>query len=249
MAQHSFRYGRMLEDFEEGATYDHPWEVTVDGGAVALFQASFLDASPVYASAIYARSIGLRDRPLHPLLLLNYGLSFSVHDISEQAIAHLAYLDVRFPEASYAGDTLTASSRVISAKATSAGDRGVVHVRTLVINQQDKVVCGFERKALVRAGGALKERPASPHQAPQQHARDDHRLPPEMRDHILLPTRKAGFFGYGKDFAEGDVFVHDMGRTVSEAEHRSPILRLGGRLTTPQIIALFDNYHKLVSNL
>ena len=219
MPRRSFQYGRMLEDFEEGKTYDHPWDVTVDGGAVALFQASFLDASPPYASAVYARAIGLRDRPLHPLLLLNYGLSFSVHDISEQAIAHLAYLDVRFPEASYAGDTLTASSTVISAKKTSAGDRGVVHVRTLLVNQQDKVVCGFERKALVRAGGPLKDRPEAPHAASPQRARDEHRLPPEMRDHVLLPARKAGFFGYGKDFAEGDVLAHDIGRTVSEAEH------------------------------
>src|SRR5689334_7126231 len=122
MAYKTFQYGRMLEDFEEGKTYDHPWDVTVDGGTVALFQASFLDASPPYASAVYARDIGLRDRPLHPLLLLNFGLSFSVHDISEQAIAHLAYLDVRFPEASYAGDTLTASSQVLSVRKASTGD-------------------------------------------------------------------------------------------------------------------------------
>ena len=41
------------------------------------------------------------------IFLLNLGLSFSVHDVSEQAIAHLAYLDVRFPEPCYAGDTVT----------------------------------------------------------------------------------------------------------------------------------------------
>ncbi len=43
------RYGRLLSDFEPGATYDHPWEVTVDGGTIALFQASFLDATPIYS--------------------------------------------------------------------------------------------------------------------------------------------------------------------------------------------------------
>ena len=37
---------------------------------------------------------------MHPLLLLDLGLSFSVHDVSERAIAHLAYIDnVRFPDA------------------------------------------------------------------------------------------------------------------------------------------------------
>ena len=219
MTVKSFQYGRMLEDFQEGATYEHPWDVTVDGGMVALFQASFLDTTPVYASSTYARDLGLRERPLHPLLLLNLGLSFSVHDVSEQAIAHLAYLDVRFPEAAYPGDTMTASSKVIAAKKTSTGDRGVVHVRTLLVNQQDKVVCAFERKALVRAGGPLANRPASPHPAPAQRAPDTHRLPPEMREHLMLPKRKGGFFGYAQDFAAGDVFAHDIGRTISEAEH------------------------------
>jgi 2-methylfumaryl-CoA hydratase len=215
----SFQYGRLLEDFEVGATYDHPWDVTVDAGTVALFQASFLDAIPTYASAAYARSLGFRDRPLHSLLLLNFGLSFSVHDISEQAIAHLAYLDVRFPNACYAGDTLTASSKVLGAKPTSAGDRGVVHVRTRVVNQDDRVVCTFERKALVRAGGRLKERPEARYPQIPQPEDDKHLLPAEMREHVRAPTRHAGFAGFVEDFQVGDVIAHAIGKTVSEAEH------------------------------
>src|SRR5271170_3162359 len=142
------KYGRLLDDFEVGAVYAHPWEVTVDAGTVALFQASFLDATPTYASARYAWDLGLRDRPVSPLLCLNFALSFSVHDVSEQAIAHLAYLDVRFPEAGYSGDTVRARSLVIDAKPSSTGDKGVVQVRTVLLNQDDRVLCAFERKAL-----------------------------------------------------------------------------------------------------
>ncbi|HMR08701.1 MAG TPA: MaoC family dehydratase, partial [Polyangiaceae bacterium] len=125
-------YGRMLGDFKVGDVYQHPWEVTVDDGMTALFAASFQDAMPIFASREYAKQLGFRDRPVHPFVLLNLGLSFSVHDVSEQAIAHLAYIDVRFPEACYAGDTLHASSSVLSAKPSSKGDRGVVEVRTLL---------------------------------------------------------------------------------------------------------------------
>src|SRR6187401_2957731 len=128
------RYGRHLDDFVPGAVYAHPWEVTVDEGMVALFAASFLDATPTYASRVAARAAGLRDRPVHPLLLLNLGLAFSVHDVSEQAIAHLAYIDVRFPSACYPGDTVTATSRVLGVKPSSKGDRGVVEVRMLLQN-------------------------------------------------------------------------------------------------------------------
>src|SRR5579864_2067059 len=148
------RYGRFLEEFEVGAVYPHPWEVTVDAGMVAVCAASFLDASPLFASAHYARALGFRDRPVHPIALLNLGLSFSVHDVSEQAIAHLAYIDVRFPNACYAGDTVHASSTVLGLKPASEGERGVVHVRTVLSAEDERVVFQFERKVLVKAAGA-----------------------------------------------------------------------------------------------
>src|SRR5262245_22430881 len=127
-----YQYGRLLSDFEVGKTYQHPWDVTVDQGMVALFAASFLDSTPMYASRTYARAYGFVDRPLPPLLCLNLALSFSVHDVSEQAIAHLAYIDVRFPEAGCVGDTVTARSTVLGVKPSSTRDKGVVHVRTIL---------------------------------------------------------------------------------------------------------------------
>ena len=231
MATRTYQYGRLLEDFQIGATYEHPWEVTVDAGAVALFQACFQDAIPTFASARYARELGLRDRPMHSLLLLNFALSFSVHDVSEQAIAHLAYLDVRFPVPCFAGDTLTASSTVLGAKPTSAGDRGVVHVRTILANQDDRVVCTFERKALVRAG-KLEGRPEPPYPPAIPKKDDEHKLPPELREGLLAATRKAGFAGFAEDFAPGDVIAHGIGKTVSDAEHM-------------QLAFLFRNSHPL----
>ena len=237
----TFKYGRLLEDFEEGATYEHPWDVTIDGGTMALFQASFLDAVPVFASARYARELGFRDRPLHALLLLNLGLSFSVHDVSEQAIAHLADIDVKFPEAAYAGDTITAASTVLGKKPASSGDRGVVHVRTIVRNQHDQVVCSFERKALVRGGGRVGGRPPSPYEvvvagAPSRRSiPPPTNIPPELREYLRVPKRRAGFAGFARDFEVGDVLAHDVGRTVSEAEHM-------------QLASLVRNSHPLHSD-
>jgi 2-methylfumaryl-CoA hydratase len=212
-------YGRRLDDFKPGDVYAHPWDVTVDEGLMAFFAASFQDATPVFASRTYARALGFRDRPVHPLLLLNLALSFSVHDVSEQAIAHLAYVDARFPEACYAGDTLTASSRVLSVKPTSKGDRGVVEVRTVLENDRREVVCTFDRKALVRAGSVM-ERPALPYPAATQpDVSDAPRLPAPLRSVIRPAERHAGFAGFFEDFAVGDVIVHGVGKTVGESEH------------------------------
>src|SRR5882724_7109842 len=130
------KYGRLLDDFQIGDVYHHPWEVTIDDGMLAMFAASFLDPNPLYSSRRFARELSFRDRVVHPLALLNLALSFSVHDVSEQTIAHLAYIDLKFPNAAYAGDTLTATSEVLGVRVSeSRPDRGVVHVRTVATNQ------------------------------------------------------------------------------------------------------------------
>lgn len=227
------RYGRLLSDFEVGQTYEHPWEVTVDDGTVALFQASFLDATPMFASRAFARGFGFEDRPLHPLLCLNLALSFSVHDVSEQAIAHLAYLDVRFPEPGYPGDTVTARSTVLGVKPSSSGDKGVAHVRTVLSNERDQILCAFERKALIRAG-RIEARPASPTGAerPTPELKSLPRLPPPLREGKTAPPGPARFARLFEDFSPGQIYLHEIGKTVGESEHM-------------QLTALCRNSHPL----
>lgn len=212
------RYGRMLDDFHPGDTYLHPWEITIDEGMMALLAASFLDATPVYASRQFAQSLGFKDRPISPLVLLNLGLSMSVHDVSEQAIAHLAYLDVRFPEAAYAGDTVTASSKVLGVKPSSSGDKGVVHVRTVLQKQDGQVVCAFERKALIRAG-KVQQRPAGrASDFVQPELGQVPRLPAVLREARV--SAPAGTFAtYYEDLEAGQIYAHAIGRTVGESEH------------------------------
>ncbi|MDC0749401.1 MaoC family dehydratase [Polyangium mundeleinium] len=230
---HTIRYGRLFDDFVPGSIYAHPWEVTVDEGMLAFFAASFQDAIPTYASRRAARELGLRDRPVHPLLLLNLGLSFSVHDVSEQAIAHVAYMDVRFPNACYPGDTVVAASRVIGTRPVSTGDKGVVHVRTEVSNQDGEVVCSFERKVLVRVGkvaGRAAIAPQSP--VDERAALSPKSCAPAALLGDLQAPRRAVFPTFWDDFEVGDVYAHEGGRTVSEAEHM-------------QLTTLFRNSHPM----
>jgi 2-methylfumaryl-CoA hydratase len=212
------RYGRCLDDFARGEVYAHPWDVTLDDGMIAFFAASFQDAMPTFASRTYAANLGFSARPVHPLLLLNLGLSFSVHDVSEQAIAHLAYIDVRFPAACYAGDTVTATSKVLDVKPSSKGDRGVVEVRTLLTTDRGDVVCRFDRRALVRAG-SVSGRPAGAWPEASQSADESSDRPRQLRDGVKAPQRLAGFSGFFEDFQVGDLVVHGVGKTVGESEH------------------------------
>jgi 2-methylfumaryl-CoA hydratase len=233
------RYGRLLDDFKIGEVYHHPWEVTIDDGMLAMFAASFLDPNPLYSSRRFARDLGFRDRVVHPLVLMNLGLSFSVHDVSEQTIAHLAYIDLKFPNAAYTGDTVTASSEVLGVRLSeSKPDRGVVHVRTVVMNQDGVKLVSFERKALMPIGslegrahpplqadaggepldwesGTLASGRASHIDTPGENAA----LPGELAREIRTPRWSGRLAGLFEDFDEGDVILHSTGRTVGETEH------------------------------
>ena len=51
-------YGRLLDDFEVGEVYHHPWEVTIDDGMLGLWAAEKLgmtgDAAEAYAKEVVA---------------------------------------------------------------------------------------------------------------------------------------------------------------------------------------------------
>ncbi len=225
------QYGRLLDDFRVGDLYHHLWEVTLDDGMLALCAASFLDPNPLYASRRFAREMGFRDRIVHPMVLMNLALSSSVHDVSEQAIAHLAYINLQFPNAAYSGDTLTFTSEVLSARASqSKPDRGVVEVRTRAVNQNNLAVVTFERKALIPAGKlAYRAHPDSSENRinddsfetnDSQIASTNHSiLPPELATEIKNPMWAGRPQGLFEDFEEGDIYLHGNGRTIGTSEH------------------------------
>jgi 2-methylfumaryl-CoA hydratase len=228
------KYGRLLDDFRVGDVYHHPWEVTIDDGMLAMFAASFLDPNPLYSSRRFARELGFRDRVVHPLVLLNLALSFTVHDVSEQAIAHLAYIDLQFPNAAYSGDTLSVHSEILGVRVSgSKPDRGVVHLRTTGVNQDGVVVVTFERKALIPTGrlegrahpelveGATDQ--AEPlRKSSNAESNNNDRLqsvPQELAGEIKSPAWPGRPRGLFEDFEVGDVILHSTGHTVGESEH------------------------------
>lgn len=231
------KYGRLLDDFQVGDVYHHPWEVTIDDGMLAMFAGSFLDPNPLYSSRRFARDLGFRDRVVHPLVMLNLALSFTVHDVSEQAIAHLAYIDLKFPNAAYSGDTLSGYSEILGVRVSeSKPDRGVVHLRTTGVKQDGVVVVTFERKALIptgKLGGrahpdtiqGTPETAESVSDPSSSEAGSQHRLksmlpaPSELAGEIKTPAWPGRPRGLFEDFEVGDVILHSMGHTVGESEH------------------------------
>ncbi|MHB1847057.1 MAG: MaoC family dehydratase [Deltaproteobacteria bacterium] len=150
--------GRYYEDFEVGARYRHHWGRTITDGEAQLFTTWTMNANPLYFNRVYARSLGHETTPVNPLFAMNVVFGLSVEDLSEQAIAHLGYWNMRFHGAVYPGDTLFSESVVLDLRPSeSKTDRGIVHVRTTGTNQAEKTVLEYERKILVKKRAAFAD--------------------------------------------------------------------------------------------
>jgi acyl dehydratase len=78
--------------------------------------------------------------------------------VSGAAIANLEVESLVHPRPTFHGDTIYAETRVVAAKETSKGDRGIVTVETKGINQRGEEVCTFRRKVMVWKRDAAPQR-------------------------------------------------------------------------------------------
>ncbi|MCB1319049.1 MAG: MaoC family dehydratase, partial [Leptospiraceae bacterium] len=147
-------YGRLLEDFSEGEVFIHPRAFTIDRSFAQEFATVFHDACPLFLSAPYAQANGFRDLAVPPLMVFNIALCLGVQNNSEKAVANLGYYNVLFTQPVYPGDTLTARSKVISRRERGEGKPGIVHVKTLCMNQSSRVVLQYERKIMIAPRGS-----------------------------------------------------------------------------------------------
>jgi acyl dehydratase len=148
-------YGRYLEDFEEGAVYEHWPAKTVTESDDHLFCLITMNHHPLHLNDVYAAESQQGRNVVVGPLVYSLALGMSVGDVSGKAIANLATDDLSHPAPVFHGDTLYASSEVLEVKPSqSKPDRGVVRVHTRVHKQDGTLVAEFKRAVLVprRAG-------------------------------------------------------------------------------------------------
>jgi len=219
-------YGRYLDDFREGDVFIHPRAFTVDRSFAQEYATVFHDANPLFLSAPYAMAHGFRDLLVHPMQVFNIVLSLGVQNNSEKAVANLGYYDVAFLKPVYPGDTITARSKVLSKRERGEGKPGIVHVRTLGMNQNDEVVLQYERKIMIPPRKSGDPKPGDPNAA----------FPEVNNPKVELPELKlkldanlkahTGADTYFEDFQPGKIIVHKNMRTITD-EHVPWTYRMG----------------------
>lgn len=142
--------GRGFDEFEVGMIDRHHWGRTITEADAIQFAHLTLAYNPLYFNAEYARE---HDHPgivVCPQLVLNTVIGLSVEDCSEILGGPFLGVDnVKYHEAVYAGDTITAESETIAKRNSSSdSNRGVVTWHTKGYNQYGKCVVEYKRSNL-----------------------------------------------------------------------------------------------------
>jgi 2-methylfumaryl-CoA hydratase len=213
--------GRFFEDFHLGDTIVHATPRTVRAGDAALYSALYGSRFAVQSSDAFAGAIGYPTAPIDDLLVFHIVFGKTVPDVSLNAVANLGYADGRFLKPVYPGDTLSTTSEVIGLKQTSAGDAGIVYVRSIGRNQRNEIVLSYARWVLVR-----KREPGTPAHAEQVPELAKAVLPEQLGEscpRIELAAYDDALAGSAfrwSDYAVGERIDHVDGMTVEEAEHQ-----------------------------
>ncbi|GAB5468894.1 MAG: MaoC family dehydratase [Rhodospirillales bacterium] len=212
--------GNFFEDFALGQELRHATPRSAGEGERALYQALYGSCFALQSADSFAQTLGLPRAPLDDLLVFHLVFGKTVTDISLNAIANLGYAEGVFGVPVYPGDSLSASSEVIGLKATSAGDSGIVYVRTVGVNQRGEEVLRYIRWVLVRKRDrqAADPAPVVPKTA-KAVAPADYRLPEDLSFAAYDKVLGGSAYGFA-DYRPGERIDHIDGMTIEEAEHQ-----------------------------
>lgn len=149
--------GRVYEDFDVGAVYRHWPGRTISDTDNAWFTLLTMNTHPLHFDEAYAAGTRFGKPLVNSCLTLSIVVGMSVRDVSQAAIANLGFDSVELPNPVFNGDTLYASSTVLSKRLSNSDpSRGIVRVRTVGENQDGVEVLRLERAVLVPVGRALR---------------------------------------------------------------------------------------------
>ena len=147
--------GRYLEDFTVGDVYRHAHGRTISEADNTWFSLVTNNPHQIHSNADYASRTEFGRPLVVSTLTLAIVTGLSAPDVSQNAVANLAWHDVQLTAPVFAGDTLYATSEVMDVRPSrSRPGQGIVRVRTHGFNQHGDTVMTFERSILTYARSA-----------------------------------------------------------------------------------------------
>lgn len=143
--------GLYYEDFEVGHEFRHALSRTVTEMDNTLFSLLTLNPQPLHIDAHFAANTEFGQRLFNSLYTLGIMIGMTVYDTTlGTTVANLGMTDVSFPRPVFHGDTLRATTRVLSKRESkSRPTAGIVEFEHQALNQRDEVVGQCRRTALM----------------------------------------------------------------------------------------------------
>ncbi|MFP8953204.1 MaoC family dehydratase [Natrialbaceae archaeon A-arb3/5] len=141
--------GRYYEEFVVGETIDHDRRRTISESDNQRFCDMTMNQQPLHLDREFAAETEFGDRIVNGLYTLSLAVGITVPETSDGTIvANLSYDDVSHPRPVFHGDTIRAQSTVTEKRETSDGERGIVTMHVEAFNQNDELVCEFDRTVM-----------------------------------------------------------------------------------------------------
>lgn len=145
--------GLFFEEFSEGQLFEHTLRRTVTEMDNVLFSNMTLNPQPLHIDRHFCEMETEWGQPLvNSLFTLGLLIGIAVNDTTVRTtIANLGMSDVRFPKPVFHGDTIHATTKVLSKRESrSRPDAGIVEFEHTAFNQRDEVVAVCKRNAFMK---------------------------------------------------------------------------------------------------
>jgi acyl dehydratase len=141
--------GRYYDEFEVGERIEHDKRRTVTEADNQRFCDMTMNQQPLHLDAEFAADTQFGDRVVNGLYTMSLAVGLTIPDTTDGTIvANLSYDEVEHPAPVFHGDTIRARSTVTDKRETSDGERGLVTMHVEAFNQDDELVCEFDRTVL-----------------------------------------------------------------------------------------------------
>ena len=141
--------GLYYEEFTVGETVKHDTRRTISEADNQQFCDMTMNQQPLHLDEEFAADTQFGERIVNGIYTMALAVGITIPDMTDgTVVANLSYDTVEHPAPVYHGDTIRVQSTVTDKRETSDGERGVVTMNVEVFNQDDELVCSFDRTVL-----------------------------------------------------------------------------------------------------
>jgi itaconyl-CoA hydratase len=155
--------GRFFEDYAVGDVYRSRLGRTVTETENIWFTNRTLNTHQAHVNTPFGERSPFGKPIVNSTFTLSLVTGLSVTDVSENAMANLAWDDIRLPNPVFAGDTLWCESEILELRESASRPyAGIVRIRSRGINQRKEVVIEVRRTVRVYRRDAAQDQDMFP---------------------------------------------------------------------------------------